>query len=121
MTRRTALATAGALTIVLLAGAAVATNLGLLRMTGDTGQVGRLSPADLVTAVDVQQSAPAGGTAPAGEAASSGGGAGSSGDTEGKEPGERERFGDRLGRDDGSGLQGGGLPRERFQGRQDDD
>ena len=48
MTRRTALVTAGALTIVVIAAiAAVAANIGLLRLAGDTGPVGRLGPADL--------------------------------------------------------------------------
>src|SRR5512132_746590 len=58
MTRRAALATAGAITIVLLAAAAaIATNLGVLRVATDTGSVGGLSATELAPAVDAQQPA----------------------------------------------------------------
>jgi hypothetical protein len=108
MTRRTALATAGALTIVLLAGAVVATNLGLLRITGDAGQVGQLSPADLTPTGVVRQSAPAGGTAsPYGGAVAE--------DPADEEHGDHQSYGDDPPRDDG-------VPgHELFQGREDDD
>jgi hypothetical protein len=56
MTRRAALATAGAITIVLLAAAAaIATNLGVLRVATDTGSVGDLSATELAPAVGAQQ------------------------------------------------------------------
>ena len=114
MTRRTALATAGALTIVLLAGAVVATNLGLLRITGDTGQVGQLSPADLTPTGVVQQSAPAGGTAsPYGGAVAE--------DPADEERGDHQSYGDDSPRD-GAGPVRDGVPgHELFQGREDDD
>ena len=52
MTRRAALATAGAITIVLLAAAAaIATNLGVLRVATDTGSVGGLSATELAPTV----------------------------------------------------------------------
>jgi hypothetical protein len=58
MTRRAALATAGAITIVLLAAAAaIATNLGVLRVATDTGSAGGLSAAELAPAVGAQQPA----------------------------------------------------------------
>ena len=58
MTRRAALATAGAITIVLLAAAAaIATNLGVLRVATDTGSVGGLSATELAPAVGAQQPA----------------------------------------------------------------
>jgi hypothetical protein len=48
MTRRAALATAGAITIVLLAAAAaIATNLGMLRVATDAGTAGGLSATEL--------------------------------------------------------------------------
>lgn len=62
MTRRAALATAGAITIVLLAAAAaIATNLGMLRVATDAGTAGGLSATELTPAVGAQQ--------PAGDAA----------------------------------------------------
>ena len=62
MTRRAALATAGAITIVLLAAAAaIATKLGKLRVATDAGTAGGLSAAALTPAVGAQQ--------PAGDAA----------------------------------------------------
>jgi hypothetical protein len=57
MTRRAALATAGAITIVLLAAAAaIATNLGVLRVATDTGSAGGLGATDLAPTVSAQQS-----------------------------------------------------------------
>ena len=58
MTRRAALATAGAITIVLLAAAAaIATNLGMLRVATNTGSAGGLRPTDLASTVTAQQPA----------------------------------------------------------------
>jgi hypothetical protein len=58
MTRRAALATAGAITIVLLAAAAaIATNLGVLRVATDTGSAGGLSATELAPVVSAQQPA----------------------------------------------------------------
>ena len=58
MTRRAALATAGVITIVLLAAAAaIATNLGVLRVATDNGTVGDLSTSELAPAVGAQQPA----------------------------------------------------------------
>jgi hypothetical protein len=55
MTRRAALATAGAITIVLLAAAAaIAANLGVLRVATDTGTAGGLDATDLATTVTAQ-------------------------------------------------------------------
>jgi hypothetical protein len=116
MRRRTALATAGALTIVLLAaGAAVATNMGLLRISTGTGQVGQLSPANLAPARVVERAA-------AGDATASGdgGGAGAQGLT-GRDEAGGVRSGDDVARDeDDTGHDWGRAP-ERFQGREDDD
>jgi hypothetical protein len=56
MTRRAALATAGTITIVLLAAAAaIATNLGVLRVATDTGPAGGLSATELAPAGSAQQ------------------------------------------------------------------
>jgi hypothetical protein len=58
MTRRAALATAGAITIVLLAAAAaIAANLGLLRVASNTGSAGGLAATDLAPTVTAQQPA----------------------------------------------------------------
>jgi hypothetical protein len=115
MTRRTALATAGALTIVLLAAAAaVATNLGLLQVTTGTGQVGRLSPADLAPAGEVQQATPPGTAATSGDSGAEQGSA--SGDEPGGAPASST-----LGHDDGRAGHDDGRTHERFEGRQDDD
>jgi hypothetical protein len=115
MTRRTALATAGALTIVLLAAAAaVATNLGLLQATTGTGQVGRLSPADLAPTREVQQATP-----PATRAAGDDGGSAQE-SVDGGEPGQAST-GSTIGRDDGRAGHDDGRTHERFEGRGDDD
>jgi hypothetical protein len=108
MRRRTALATAGALTIVLLAAAAaVATNLGLLQVSTDTGQVGRLSPADLAPAREVQQATPA--VTPA------------TGDEGGGDESSGAPTATTLGHDDGRAGHDDGRTQERFEGRGDDD
>lgn len=118
MKRRTALATAGAVTIVLLAAAAaVATNLGLLQVSTDTGQVGRLSPTELAPAREIQQT-------PAGTDTTSDSGVDAQGDTQGStsggEPGQA-RPDDGLGRDDGGAAHEDTRTHEPFEGRQDDD
>lgn len=117
MRRRTALATAGALTLVLLAAvAAVATNVGLLRAGTDTGQVGQLSPADLPPASVAQQ------TTPGGPATSSGGGRlGAPGPTSELEPGDDERSSEEVAGQGGRSGQDAGPSPERFGGREDDD
>jgi hypothetical protein len=115
MTRRTALATAGGLTIVLLAAAAaVATNLGLLQVSTDTGQVGRLSSADLAPAREVQQPTPPGAQAPGDD------GGGAQEPAGGGEPGETPTT-STLGHDDGRAGHDDGRTHERFEGRGDDD
>ena len=59
MTRRAALATAGAITIVLLAAAAaIATNLGMLRVASDTGSAGGLSATELASTVGDSRAVP---------------------------------------------------------------
>ena len=117
MRRRTALATAGALTIVLLAAAAaVAANLGLLRATTDTGQVGRLNPADLAPARVVEQPAPGGATAPADE-----GPVGTEGQSGTTGTSGAARAGDDSLNDGRLGHEGGRTTREHFEGRGDDD
>ena len=74
MARRTALVTSGALTIVVIAAiAAVAANIGLLRLAGDTGPVGRLAPGDLAPTAVVEQPATTSGTTPAGGQGTEGG------------------------------------------------
>jgi hypothetical protein len=113
MTRRAALATAGAITIVLLAAAAaIATNLGVLRVATDTGPAGGLSATELAPAVGAQQ--------PVGDS-----GAVRTDDTSGDqawEPGDRSV-------EDRSGLESSDDHRspdsqthdERYEGRDDDD
>ena len=114
MTRRAALATAGAITIVLLAAAAaIATNLGLLRVATDSGSAGGLGATELATTVSAQQ--PAGGP----EAAPTGDASGaqvrepsddsSADDRSGVEPGEDHRSPDSQ------------LQDEPYAGRGDDD
>jgi hypothetical protein len=117
MRRRTALATAGALTLVLLAAAAAAaTNLGLLRAGTDTGPVGRLSPADLAPA-SVDRQAPSGGPT----TSSGGGSVGAQGPTGRHEPGDDERLGEEVAGQGGPTGHDGGLSPEHFGGREDDD
>jgi hypothetical protein len=108
MTRRAALATAGAITIVLLAAAAaIAANLGVLRVATDTGSAGGLRAADLAPAVTGQQPAADTGTVQTDDTSSA----------QAREPG-----------DDSSGVEPGhdrspdSRPQdERYAGRDDDD
>jgi hypothetical protein len=113
MTRRAALATAGAITIVLLAAAvAIAANLGVLRVATDTGSAGGLGATDLAPTVSAQQ--------PAGDR-----GAVRTDDASGVQAGEP---GDDSSADDRSGVEPGhdrspdSRPKdERYEGRDDDD
>jgi hypothetical protein len=115
MRRRTALATAGAIAIVLLAAAAAATNLGLLRVTTDTGQVGQLNPTELATTEVARQATPVG-TPTAGDDGGAGPRAGTTAPAGVGKPGD-DRSGDRLGRAGHEGTR----THERFEGRADDD
>ena len=113
MSRRAALATAGAITIVLLAAAAaIATNLGVLRVATDTGPTGGLSATELAPVVRTQH--------PVGDS-----GAARPDDTSGDqawEPGDGSV-------EDRSGLESSDDHRspdsqthdERYEGRDDDD
>ena len=112
MTRRAALATAGAITIVLLAAAAaIAANLGVLRVATDTGSAGGLTATDLAPAVSTQQ--------PAGDP-------GAYGDDDPSGVQAREPSDDRSG-DDRSGVEPGGPgpptagAGRALRGRDDDD
>jgi hypothetical protein len=114
MTRRAALATAGAITIVLLAAAAaIAANLGLLRVATDTGSVGGLGATELAPTVSAQQPAGDPEAVPTGDA--SGAQArepsddGSADDRSGVEPGDDHRSPDSQ------------LQDEPYAGRGDDD
>ena len=113
MTRRAALATAGAITIVLLAAAAaIATNLGVLGVATDTRPAGGLSATELTPAVGDQQ--------PVGDS-----GAVRTDNPNGAQAREPE---DGAG-EDRSGLEAGGdhlspagkAQDERYGGRNDDD
>jgi hypothetical protein len=113
MTRRAALATAGAITIVLLAAAAaIATNLGVLRVATDTGSAGGLSATELAPVVSTQQ--------PAGDP-----GAARTDDTSGAqawEPGDDSSADDRSGVEPGDDRSPDSQPQdERYEGRDDDD
>jgi hypothetical protein len=112
MARRTALVTAGALTVVVIA---VAANLGLLRLAGDTGPVGRLGPADLAPTAVVERSATTA-TGPAnGQGTEAAGPAPGNPSTPGRPWHDDPRF------DDGrAGPVERGFERH-FGGRQDDD
>jgi hypothetical protein len=111
MTRRAALATAGAITIVLLAAAAaIATNLGLLRVATDTGPVGDLSTSELAPAVGAQQ--------PAGDAVADDNTGGQV-----RKPGDdssADRRSDVEPNDDPTSP-ANRPPEERYEGRDDDD
>ena len=109
MTRRAALATAGAITIVLLAAAAaIAANLGVLRVATDTGSAGGLDATDLATAVTVQQ-----------HPGDSGSGRG---DDPAPDPGHDGSANDRSGIDPGEDPRPEGEPQnEHYEGRGDDD
>lgn len=109
MTRRAALATAAAITIVLLAAAAaIAANIGVLRVATDTGSAGGLGATDLAPTVTAQQ--PAGDT----------GGVDTGGQV--REPGDGSaegRSGAEPNDDDLSPAKAPGG--ERYEGRNDDD
>ena len=112
MTRRAALATAGAITIVLAAAAAIATNLGVLRVATDTGPTGGLSATELAPVVSTQQPVGDAGaartdTANAGQAREPGDG--SVEDRSGLESSDDHRSPDSQTHD------------ERYEGRDDDD
>jgi hypothetical protein len=113
MTRRAALATAGAITIVLLAAAAaIAANLGVLRVATDTGSAGGLGTTDLAPTVSAQQ--PAGDPRAVRTDDTNGGQAeepsdSSADDRSGVEPGDDHRSPDSRPQD------------ERYEGRGDDD
>ena len=112
MTRRAALATAGAITIVLLAAAvAIAANLGVLRVATDTGSAGGLGATDLAPTVSAQQ--------PAGDP-----GAVRTDDASGaqaREPGDSPAD-DRSGVEPGHDRSPDSRPQdERYEGRDDDD
>jgi len=109
MTRRAALASAGAITIVLLAAAAaIAANLGVLRVATDTGSAGGLDATDLATTVTTQHPGdpePARGDDQAQEPSHDG----SPDDRPGIEPGDDHRPDDHQRKD------------EHYQRREDDD
>ena len=89
MTRRAALATTGAITIVLLAAAAaIAANLGVLRVATDTGSAGGLNATDLATTVTVQQHPGDSGSVRGDDQAQQPGHDGSADDQSGIEPGD---------------------------------
>jgi hypothetical protein len=110
MTRRMALATAGAITIVLLAAAAaIAANLGVLRVATDTASAGDLTATDLAPAVTTQQPASDPGAVRTDEDRSG---------VEGREPGDDRSGGVEPGdHRPGEDQQAD----ERYEGREDDD
>lgn len=108
MRRRTALVTAGTVTVVLLAAAAaVAVNLGLLGVATAAGPVGELSATDLAHSVTIQQPADANHTGPADEAHPG---------VQGPRPGD-----DRSGVERGDRHEPAGVQGDYYQGRGDDD
>ena len=113
MTRRAALATAGAITIVLLAAAAaIAANLGVLRVATATGSAGGLGATDLAPTVSAQQ--PAGDRGAVRTDDASGAQAG--------EPGDDSSLDDRSGIEPGEDHRPDGQPQnEHYEGRGDDD
>jgi hypothetical protein len=109
MTRRATLATAGAITLVLLAAAAaIATNLGVLRVATDTGSAGGLDATDLATTVTLQQHPGDPGSVRSDDQAQQPGHDGSAEDRSGIEPGEDHR-------------PDGQPQNEHYEGRGDDD
>jgi hypothetical protein len=109
MTRRAALATAGAITIVLLAAAAaIAANLGVLRVATDTGSAGGLGATDLATTVTTQHP---GDPEPV------------RGDDQAQEPSHDSSLDDRPGiePDDGHRPADQQPETEHYEGREDDD
>jgi hypothetical protein len=113
MTRRAALATAGAITIVLLAAAAaIATNLGVLRVATDTGSAGGLDATDLAPVVSAQQPAGDPGAARTDDASGA----------QAREPGDDSSADDRSGVEPGDDRSPDSQPQdERYKGRNDDD
>jgi hypothetical protein len=110
MTRRAALATAGAITIVLLAAAAaIAANLGVLRVATDTGSAGGLDATDLATTINSQQSVGDAGAVRGDDQRQEPSHDGSPDDRPGIEPGDDHRPDDHQRKD------------EHYQGREDDD
>ena len=113
MTRRAALATAGAITIVLLAAAAaIAANRGVLQIATDTGPAGDLGATELAPMVTARQ--PAGDATAVPDDSTSGqvpepGDDSSAGRPSGVEPNE-----DRT-------SPANRPPEERYEGRDDDD
>ncbi|SRR6266545_1893505 len=108
MTRRTALVTAGMVTVVLLAAAAViAVNLGVLGDATATGPVGELSTTDLAHSVTIQQPAEDRQTGPVGEAPA---------DLQDRQPGD-DPSGVERGDDHDPGTEQG----KPYEGRDDDD
>ena len=112
MTRRAALATAGAITIVLLAAAAaIATNLGVLRVATDTGSAGGLGATELAPVVSAQQPAGDPGAARTDDASGA----------QAREPGDSSAD-DRSGVEPGHDRSPDSQPQdERYEGRDDDD
>jgi hypothetical protein len=114
MTRRAALATAGAITIVLLAAAAaIAANLGLLRVATDTGSAGGLVATELAPTVSAQQ--PAGDPEAVPTGAASG--------AQAQEPSDDSSADVRSGVEPGDNHRSSGsqLQDEPYAGRGDDD
>lgn len=109
MTRRAALAMAGAITIVLLAAAAaIAANLGVLRVATDTGSAGGLDATDLGTTVTTQHPGDPGSVR---------------GDDQRQEPSHDGSPDDRPGIEPGDDHRPDDHQREdeHYQGREDDD
>ncbi|HEY7606334.1 MAG TPA: hypothetical protein VID07_06150 [Actinomycetes bacterium] len=114
MTRRAALATAGAITIVLLAAAAaIAANLGLLRVATDTGSAGGLVATELAPTVSAQQPAGDPEAVPTGDASGA----------QAQEPSDDSSADVRSGVEPGDNHRSSGsqLQDEPYAGRGDDD
>jgi uncharacterized low-complexity protein len=108
MKRRTALVTAGVVTVVLLAAAAaVAVNLGVLGVATAAGPVGELTATDLAHSVTIQQPADNGQAGPAGA---------TSGGVDGGQPGDGSG-----GVEDGDDREPGTGQVGHYEGREDDD
>jgi hypothetical protein len=108
MKRRTALVTAGVVTVVLLAAAAaVAVNLGLLGVATAAGPVGELTATDLAHSVTIQQPADNGQAGPADA---------TSGGVDGGQPGDGSG-----GVEDGDDREPGTGQASHYEGREDDD
>jgi len=108
MTRRTALITAGMVTVVLLAAAAaIAVNLGVLGVATATGSVGELTATDLAHSTTILEPADPDQTGPADEAHAG---------VQGSQPGD-DRSGIAHGDDHEPATEQG----DHYQGRDDDD